>query len=131
MARDCTSGKTDPNGFVNPAVNGAGTPGVTPSGGFDSEYAKLMAELGEDGASSMQGGGTSGLIGGSKVPPWRLPESWIQNNPRPQQGFSQGGYYPQQAYGNYAGGYQASYPQPGFDQQAAYAQYYQNLQQQH
>jgi len=134
MARDCTSGKTDPNGFVNPPGNGAGSPTMGHAGGFDSEYAKLMAELGEGGGSGAQGSGNPGLIGGgSKVPPWRLPEMWIQNNPRPSQGygtpgFSQGGYYPQQAYGNYGGGYQASYSQPGFDQQAAYAQYYQSLQ---
>ncbi|KAF8339691.1 uncharacterized protein EI90DRAFT_3241746, partial [Cantharellus anzutake] len=137
MARDCTSGKGDPNGFISPTGAGMGTPGAGPGGGFDSEYAKLMAELGEGsaGVGGGQGGGASGLIGsGSKVPPWRLPEMWIQNNPRPSQGFtpgfSPGGYYPQQAYGGYTGGYQASYSQPGFDQQAAYAQYYQSLQQQ-
>src|SRR3984957_2626649 len=42
MARDCTVNK-DPNAAV---MNGSGSPPMS-KGGFDSEYASLMAELGE------------------------------------------------------------------------------------
>lgn len=177
MARDCTS-RRDPNGFVPRGGSGgpSGVPGPngapgTPGGGFDAEYASLMAELGEGGASGVArgpGGGQLAIGGGGpapggKVPPWRLPEHW-QSGPRPpQQGGPPGmggGYTPGAGYGGYGGapgggyggyggqmpqqgeygspaaaagygGYQqpaaaaASYGQPGFDPQAAYAAYYQ------
>jgi splicing factor 1 len=126
MARDCTVNK-DPN-----AVNSLNK-------GFDSEYAKLMAELGET------GGGTGGSIGGSdlsrgglgtdftagggsNVPPWRRPEVWQSNAPSNQQ---QTTYRPP-TFGGAYGGYSAAAPQSaaGYmqpqDYQTAYAQYYQN-----
>jgi len=119
-----------------------------------------MAELGEGGAIGSGGhvAGTDSLVGGPKIPPWRLPENWTQGpvggGPRPPNGYGgQPGYGAQtgygggpgygygasaggQPYGGYpaAGGYtptsaQQTYSQPGFDPQAAYAQYYQTLQQ--
>jgi len=117
--------------------------------GFDSEYANLMAELGENGRGGNGGepgrtswtGPTSGhdiTAGGSNIPPWRRPEVW-QTNPNPQQ--QQGGYRPpQQGYGSGYGGpaaygaqsysTQGGYPQvPGYSQPQSqdynYAQYYQ------
>lgn len=152
MARDCTV-RRDPN--VNydsspPPPNGA--PGPK---GFDSEYASLMAELGE-GAGG--GGGDPGKapwgangpgpqVANSDLPPWRRPEVWqsaglggggtqggAQGGYRPpQQGYSGAyggaGYSAPQGYGQGQGpwaGYQASsYPQ---QQQDAYAQYYQQQQ---
>lgn len=130
MARDCQVNK-DPNAPPAPPVN---------KSGFDSEYADLMAELGE----GAKGPGDSGkgswnapsaghdiTAGGSNVPPWRRPEAWISNNPPPNPG-----YRPPQAYGSYPGG-QATYgsqwsgqgyPQASYgqaDYSAQYAQYYQ------
>lgn len=115
-------------------------------GGFDSEYASLMAELGEGGKGP---GGDTGnpwsgsaghdiTAGGSNIPPWRRPEVWQSSAPPPQNtGYRppQGGYpgyagYAGQGYG--AAGGQAGYGQaqagyyPPQDYSAAnYAQYYQ------
>lgn len=145
MARDC-SVRPDPN-----APPGAPPMGAS-KGNFDSEYANLMAELGESGPGAGSGkpswgGGGSGLsitAGGSDVPPWRRPEMWQTTTPTNQN--SQNGYRPQQPYGSgpagYGGGaygaqqqqqqqqsyYQGgAYPQNygGQDYSAAYAQYYQ------
>lgn len=112
MARDCT---------VKPDLNGGGSPGspqqamTISKGGFDSEYASLMAELGEsagggDGVKPSWGGGAGHDItaGGSNIPPWRRPEMWQQpqSNPQGQGQGAQGGYRPPQAYGaaGYGGG---------------------------
>jgi splicing factor 1 len=145
MARDCTVNR-DPNA---PPLSGPSPPMI--KSGFDSEYANLMAELGESGRGG--GGGEPGrtpwagpstghdiTAGGSNIPPWRRPEVW-QTNPNPQQ--QQGGYRPpQQGYGGGYGGAPAGYgggaPQYGaggypqassYPQQPAqdynYAQYYQ------
>ncbi|KAG5645554.1 hypothetical protein DXG03_005829 [Asterophora parasitica] len=146
MARDCTVNK-DPNA---PMPVGGPSPPPGQRGGFDSEYASLMAELGEGGgagASSDTAGAWSApsmghdiTAGGSNIPPWRRPESWIQ--PSNNQQSMQGGYRPpQQGYGaGYGGapaaggygaaagawaGYQggaAGYQQP---QDYNYANYYQ------
>ena len=131
MARDCTV-RGDPNGL------GPSPGGPMGKGNFDSEYANLMAELGESGGgggAKSWGGASSGLsitAGGSDVPPWRRPEMWQSNTPnsnanaqggyRPPQGAA-GGYGGQQSY--YQG--QGAYPQygGGQDYSAAYAQYYQ------
>ena len=111
-------------------------------GGFDSEYASLMAELGEGGKGP---GGDQGkpwtgsaghdiTAGGSNIPPWRRPEVWQTRAPPPQNN----GYRPPQAgYSGYSG-YPAGYGQ-GYTGAAAtnyygsqdyssanYAQYYQN-----
>ncbi|EIW84227.1 hypothetical protein CONPUDRAFT_80638 [Coniophora puteana RWD-64-598 SS2] len=131
MARDCTV--RDPN-----AALGGPSPPMN-KGGFDSEYASLMAELGE-GAKSSNGDGARNpwasssaghdiTAGGSNIPPWRRPEVWQSNN-APQQNT---GYRPPQAYGGYQGQYgaygqQQGYGQGGYGQQdysANYAQYYQ------
>jgi splicing factor 1 len=150
MARDCTVNK-DPNAV---ALNGASPP---PSkGGFDSEYASLMAELGEgnrgpagDGGKPLWAGPSAGhdiTGGGTNIPPWRRPEVWqTPGNNQPQT--QQGGYRPPQGYGvggysgvpaTYGGGAQqwgvqagysqpSSYPQqPQQDYSASYAQYYQS-----
>ncbi|KAH8118131.1 hypothetical protein DFH11DRAFT_1503885 [Phellopilus nigrolimitatus] len=142
MARDCTV-KSDPN--ASP-----GAPQATTKGNFDSEYASLMAELGESGGSSgpgkSWGGGGTGLsvtAGGSDVPPWRRPEMWTSSS-NTNQNQQNGGYRPPQQFGGgaptagYGGGYGGgqqpyyqggTYPQnyagQGQDYSAAYAQYYQ------
>jgi splicing factor 1 len=139
MARDCTVNK-DPN--APPLPSGPSPPMI--KGGFDSEYASLMAELGENGRGG--GGGDTGktpwagpstghdiTAGGSNVPPWRRPEVW-QTNSNPQQQQSGGYRPPQQGYGGgYGGaqqwGAQGGYPQAsGYPQQPQdynYAQFYQ------
>lgn len=148
MARDCTVNR-DPN--APPLPLGGPSPPMNKSG-FDSEYANLMAELGEGGRGPAgepgksvwggPGGGHDITGGGSNIPPWRRPEVWQTpvNNNQPQQG----GYRPPQAgygvagYGAPAPGYgaaqwgQAGYaPTAGYGQQsqdysANYAQYYQS-----
>jgi splicing factor 1 len=130
MARDCTVNR-DPNA---PPLSGPSPPMI--KSGFDSEYASLMAELGESGRGG--GGGEPGrtswagpstghdiTAGGSNIPPWRRPEVW-QTNPNPQQ--QQGGYRPpQQGYGGgyggapgYGGG--AQYGMQGYSQASGYPQ---------
>ncbi|KWU43984.1 eukaryotic type KH-domain (KH-domain type I) [Rhodotorula sp. JG-1b] len=102
MARDCTQrrgGFGGPPGFGgSPGMPGGGPPGGPPSTAqvFDSEYASLMAELGEtDTAPPVGGGAPAGPGGGpgmgmgmgmapaqplddkgQKIPPWRIPENW-------------------------------------------------------
>jgi splicing factor 1 len=137
MARDCTQNK-DPN-----AVGLAG-PSPPQGGRFDSEYANLMAELGETPAGAAVGGGPQAWSapaditgGGSSIPPWRRPESWQapnnqqqQNNGYrpPQPGY--GGYGGAQGYGGAPGAAWAGYQQgSGYPQQQSqdynYASYYQ------
>lgn len=125
MARDCKKG--------NP--NGPADGDVLNKGNFDSEYASLMAELGEDSGS---GGGKSlgvSVTGvGSDVPPWRRPEMWQSTAPANQN--AQNGYRPPQGYGGAAGYgayggqqyYQGGGQSMGYggqDYSTAYAQYYQ------
>ncbi|GAA6032667.1 hypothetical protein JCM8097_004870 [Rhodosporidiobolus ruineniae] len=112
MARDCTQRR---GGFGGPPGFGA-PPGPPGMGGppsvaqqFDSEYASLMAELGETPAAppmapqtpaapggpppGAPSGPAGGMMGspmgqqqqpvdenGNKIPPWRIPENW---NPMP------------------------------------------------
>lgn len=116
MARDCTT-RRDPNGMPI----SMGMPG--PAGGgppvgdkrYDSEYASLMAELGEVGGGggggdpsrpSWAGAGGDITGGGTNIPPWRRPEVW-----QPPQPVGGGGYRPQQGYG---GGPQGSYAPEGY-----------------
>lgn len=144
MARDCTV-RPNPNGPI-------GAPGapqqamVQSKGGFDSEYASLMAELGESagGGESNKGawgahGGTDVTAGGSSIPPWRRPEMWIQPQSNPQgqgqqgyqpqmygaPGYGGGGGYGAQQYQQAPAGYSAAGGYGGQDYSAAYAQYYQ------
>lgn len=147
MARDCTVNK-DPNAAAYGPPSSSMAVG---KGGFDSEYASLMAELGETGKAGGGGGGGDPARGswaagsgghditggGSNIPPWRRPEVWQTNVNQNQHSAQGGGGYrpPQQGYGGYAGydansqaawgGYQqpASYQAP---QDYNYAQYYQN-----
>jgi splicing factor 1 len=101
-------------------------------GGFDSEYASLMAELGEGAGSgadptksswSAPSMGHDITAGGSNIPPWRRPEVWLQ--PTNQQS-QQGGYRPPQpgyGVGYGAAGYPAAGAQwAGYQQGAAYQQ---------
>lgn len=139
MARDCTVNK-DPNAVVT-LSSGAGGPNGNRTG-FDSEYASLMAELGETAPGQNNDPGkpswstpTAGhdiTAGGTNVPPWRRPEVW-QAPVIPQQ---QAGYRPPQAgYGTYPGyntqsGAWANYPQgsaayPPSQEYSNYASYYQ------
>ncbi|KAJ1018573.1 hypothetical protein NDA16_004855 [Ustilago loliicola] len=93
LARDCTQGRVVPGGFGAPSGPAAGgAAGVTGNRQFDSEYANLMAELGEPAAAaanpSAAGAGANagpasvanGTVGadGNKIPPWRNPEVWTQ-----------------------------------------------------
>ena len=146
MARDCTVNR-DPN-----AGHGGPSPPNMMKGGFDSEYASLMAELGETGKGSggdggrwAGGAGHDITGGGSNIPPWRRPEVWqsapVNANPqggfRPPQGQYNGygggapaaGYgggapgYGQAGYGSQQGG--AGYYPQSQDYGAGYAQYYQ------
>ena len=116
-------------------------------GGFDSEYASLMAELGETtkgpgGADSKPWTGSAGhdiTAGGSNIPPWRRPEVWQTSIPPVQnQGYRppQGGYAGSAGYSggsgysgyppaSYSGG-QGYYQQPQDYSSANYAQYYQS-----
>lgn len=135
MARDCTVNR-DPNATQQ-------TPPPMLKGGFDSEYASLMAELGESGkgpgGDSKPWTGSAGhdiTAGGSNIPPWRRPEVWQTNIPPPQNT----GYRPPQPGYGAAPGY-SGYSAPGYGQgygtggnyyqqpqeySANYAQYYQN-----
>ncbi|KIL64244.1 hypothetical protein M378DRAFT_163489 [Amanita muscaria Koide BX008] len=107
MARDCTVNK-DPNAPIAPPPPppAPGTNGSLSRSGFDSEYASLMAELGEgsgagaDASKSSWVGPAMGhdIAGGSSIPPWRRPEAW-QQPPPPQNT----GYRPPQPYGGYSG----------------------------
>ncbi|KAL0577650.1 hypothetical protein V5O48_004339 [Marasmius crinis-equi] len=137
MARDCTVNK-DPNAPPPPPP----APGqMGPGGGrtFDSDYASLMAELGEStgGGSgdlskpSWAGSGAGHDItgGGINVPPWRRPENWQTNVPQQQQqqqGYrpptGQGGYGSGQGWGGYQQGQQGGYGQPDYSSYAAYYQ---------
>ena len=142
MARDCTV-KPDPN--APPGGSPYEPNDFNSNKGFDSEYASLMAELGESEAGAtgrkMGWGSGAGLditAGGANVPPWRRPEMWQSSTPGTQQQnpMAQNGYRPPQGYqSGYPAGYgqstwaQAGYGQAGYPQQdysAAYAQYYQN-----
>ncbi|TFK27173.1 hypothetical protein FA15DRAFT_666672 [Coprinopsis marcescibilis] len=130
MARDCTVNK-DPNAPPPPP----GAPPGAMSRGFDSEYASLMAELGETptsndplkswSAPSM--GGHDITAGGTNIPPWRRPEVWQQ--PAPQQSFRppQSGYGGYSAGANYgaSGGQWGGYPQgaSGYGQGQEYSNY--------
>lgn len=114
LARDCTQGP----GFGRPGMGGGG-PGAGGGGGgpdgapgqngspFDSEYANLMAELGEGGKNrpGIAGPATDRPLGpdGKKIPPWRDPAMWNApamsgpRGPRFGMGFQGGqGQYPQQ-----------------------------------
>ncbi|KAG9088279.1 hypothetical protein FRC06_002113 [Ceratobasidium sp. 370] len=149
MARDCTSRRGDPNGFGATSGFGGpptsfGPPGPNPASNnkaFDSEYASLMAELGEGGTSGRptdrgawgrNDGSSTGQIAGvdpnSNVPPWRRPEMWqtptVNQGYRPPYGGLGGPGYPGASPWAQAG-YQ-QYPAGGADA-AAYAQYYQSL----
>ncbi|KAJ8072846.1 hypothetical protein AAF712_005029 [Marasmius tenuissimus] len=137
MARDCTVNK-DPNA-PPPPPPGAGPMG--PGGGrtFDSDYASLMAELGESTGNSSgdlskpswaagASGGHDITGGGINVPPWRRPENWQTNVPQQQQqqGYrppmGQGGYGGGQGWGGYPQGQQSGYGQQDYSNYAAYYQ---------
>ncbi|KAJ9477201.1 Branchpoint-bridging protein [Pseudozyma hubeiensis] len=110
LARDCTQGRA--GGFAGgpaPGVGGGGGGAGTGNRQFDSEYANLMAELGEPAAAGAgcvaQNGATAaggaGAVGadGKKIPPWRNPEVWSQpgfGGPRGgdagRGGWNRGGY---------------------------------------
>ncbi|KAN0062562.1 hypothetical protein ACQY0O_005094 [Thecaphora frezii] len=84
LARDCTQGRGAAFGGP-PGI--AGDPGAAGMRQFDSEYANLMAELGEGSGSAGAGAGRPAAAGqaapgapvAAKIPPWRNPEVW--NNP--------------------------------------------------
>jgi len=154
MARDCqvNRGIGGSSGMGGPPDSGFGSPTGTVvkggAGGFDSEYASLMAELGESAKGPGGSGGTSGqpwgvghdiTAGGSNIPPWRRPEVWASNmgggnrnqqQPAPpSQGYGgppTGNYAPAGYTGQGWAGYQQQGQQPGgYGQPGNYAQYYQ------
>ncbi|TFY60809.1 hypothetical protein EVG20_g7281 [Dentipellis fragilis] len=142
MARDCTVNKEA--GAINAQFGGPPPP--MNKGGFDSEYASLMAELGESGKGPGGdagrgyggGGGHDITAGGLNVPPWRRPEVWQSNIPAPtnqQQGYrppqaGYGGYGAPAGYGTPTSQTWSGYSQTPYQQQSQdysnYAQYYQN-----
>lgn len=110
-----------------------------PRGGFDSEYASLMAELGETPAANdplkswnAPTGGHDITAGGTNIPPWRRPEVWAQPAPMPQQqgyrppGGYGGGYGGAPGYGDPSAqwqGYGAAAAAPGYGQAQDYSNY--------
>lgn len=142
MARDCQVNR-DPNAPPPPPMGGGPPPPPGGGRGFDSEYASLLAELGETPQNgqvdlnkpswqTMPSSGHDITGGGTNIPPWRRPEAWQTNIPPPQNQ----GYRPPQ-YGGYGGGggggYEqgqqwgggGGYQQQGYQQQSNYASYYQ------
>ena len=137
MARDCTQRPNangpfpDSNGPGAPnGANGALVRGSAGGNGYvDSEFANLMAELGETAAAASANAGAAPWArdgpapeipaGGTSIPPWRRPEVWLQPS---------GGQRPQQSQPGYPAGYTPGYGQsyPGYGasqwQQAGYAQ---------
>lgn len=103
MARDCTQRRGGNPGFGVPPPGAPGAPGGVAQQ-FDSEYASLMAELGETSAAPPMSGGFAGAPGtpgppqgappgppggmmgspgpqpvdenGNKIPPWRIAANW-------------------------------------------------------
>lgn len=124
LARDCTQGRG--GGFGGPpgAPTGPGGAGGTGNRQFDSEYANLMAELGEPAAAGAGVGGGAGAAAngaggaavgpdGKKIPPWRNPEVWTQpgfGGPR-NDGPGRGGWGHRGGYHNRGdrGGYNAQH----------------------
>ena len=113
MARDCqvNRGGNMMGGMGGPGMGGELVKGG--AGGYDAEYASLMAELGESAKPAAPGyGGGGDLAGGmgiggaGNIPPWRRPEVWASNmgsgggNNQQQRGPPGGGYGGQQ--GGYA-----------------------------
>ncbi|KAH9989010.1 hypothetical protein BJV77DRAFT_1061314 [Russula vinacea] len=135
MARDCTVNK----GVAFAGDSSGSGPGGSPSqamvkGGFDSEYASLMAELGEtgkgpgpDSARGSWGGGVGDITtSSSNIPPWRRPEVWQLSPPQPgYNGYPSGGApgYGQPGYSGYTQAPGSGYPQS--QDYSNYAQYYQ------
>jgi splicing factor 1 len=89
MARDCFQ-RNGPGG-APPFGAPGGAPGApgAPKTAFDSEYANLMAELGEGGSGAASGPAIGMITNGSaeaggapaqKIPPWRIPENWFSNS---------------------------------------------------
>ncbi|TKY86872.1 hypothetical protein EX895_004160 [Sporisorium graminicola] len=120
LARDCTQGRV---GSFGAGPNGPGGPGAPAAAGtgnrqFDSEYANLMAELGEPAAAGAGGapnstpgavndasvaGGAAVGPDGKKIPPWRNPEVWTQPGfgaPRGGDGGGRGGWGHRGGYNN-------------------------------
>lgn len=141
MARDCQANKRDPNlppGVAPPTSALNHDNSLVKTTGFDSEYERLMAELGEvgggDGGSKTYGGGASDITGGGiNVPPWRKPDVWVTQQVPPAN--MNQGYRPPQGAGFGSSMWaQAGFSQFGYDQQQQsdpYAQYYQQYQQQY
>ena len=102
MARDCQANKRDPNlppGAAPPPSALSQDNSLVKTTGFDSEYERLMAELGEgggDGGSKTYSGANDITGGGINVPPWRRPDVWVTQQV-PQQ--NNQGYRPPQAMG--------------------------------
>ncbi len=139
MARDCSTNK-DPNAQ---AIVAASPSHALSRSGFDSEYASLMAELGEGGGNSdpmknpweTSNTGHDITAGGTNIPPWRRPEMWAQPSTTPQQqafrpsqpmygaGYTSG-YGAAAAGGQWAGYNGAGYPAQSQDY-SNYASYYQ------
>ncbi|UZJ52151.1 hypothetical protein CBS101457_001471 [Exobasidium rhododendri] len=138
LARDCTQGGPGsgrpggPPGLAGGGMQGGAGNGNGQDGSpFDSEYANLMAELGEGGKNGPGSAGpaTDRPLGpdGKKIPPWRDPAMWnAPTIPAPRQqrfgmGGFQGGQFQQQQSQQQWGGQQGGYDyqqggQQGYDQ---------------
>ncbi|SPO31947.1 related to MSL5 - branch point bridging protein [Ustilago trichophora] len=118
LARDCTQGRPGNFGGAAGAPGAPTGPGGAAGTGnrqFDSEYANLMAELGEPSAAGAGAASTTAANSGSngapavgadgkKIPPWRNPEVWTQ----PGFGAPRGGGGPDSGrggWGHHRGGY--------------------------
>ncbi|KAF7327440.1 Splicing factor SF1 [Mycena kentingensis (nom. inval.)] len=136
MARDCTQKNGNP---FNGGGGGGGGNGAGPDGRvFDSEYANLMAELGEGPAAGASGAAPAQAWsgqpdmnsgGGANIPPWRRPENWQTTNQPQNHGYrppQYGGYGPGAAWAGFNQGYGGYQQQQSQDYSSNnYAGYYQ------
>ena len=141
LARDCMAGRGyGPQGMMGPGMPGPGAqPGQEMPNQVDSEYANLMAELGERPEAGMHPPGAMAGPGpllnekGAKIPPWRDPNVW--NTPGPGRGgagaggmgYQGGAMYDQSwGYGGYSDQWQGytQAPEGQQDYSAEWAAYY-------
>ncbi|KEI39764.1 uncharacterized protein L969DRAFT_40612, partial [Mixia osmundae IAM 14324] len=121
MARDCMQGRAPNPNMIAPGMPGmpqmmSAPMGAGPmQGAFDSEYASLMAELGETPRTEEQANAAEANgMSTSSVPPWRIPSNW--HPPMPPSGAASAGlsvYRPPPPAGGY-GAYPAAQTAHGY-----------------
>ncbi|KAJ1036100.1 hypothetical protein NDA18_000243 [Ustilago nuda] len=146
LARDCTQGRGG-GAFGAPSGPAAGGAlGGTGNRQFDSEYANLMAELGEPATAAANASAAGPLAGnagpasaangsvgpdGKKISPWRNPDVWTQPGfgaPRHQSDSNRagGGWAGRGGYnnrGDRGAPYNSHHPSQQYGQQGGYAGY--------